>query len=51
MHRPRRRPEPIRWLRERLGETGTRALLIGVLVLAAAGLLAWALVSGPLSNE
>jgi hypothetical protein len=51
VQRPRRRPKPIRWLRERLGETGTRALLIGVLVLAAAGLLAWALVSGPLSNE
>ena len=54
MRKPRRRPEPIRWLREEVpvlvDRLDRRALLIGGGVLAGLVLI-WALVTGPLSSD
>jgi hypothetical protein len=54
VHRPRKRPQPLRWLRDEVpplvDRIDRRALLIGAGVLAA-GVLAWALISGPLSGD
>jgi hypothetical protein len=55
VRRPRSRPYPLRWLRDKLsalrGGVSGRAVAIGAAVLAAGALLAWALISGPLAED